>query len=153
MDSVGASGGSFFGQKKGGLCAFFLIGSVFGVFGTGSGAADAQRLACSFHTECIETEACGESGFAMDIDWDGRTWRDVGSDHSDPARPAQVTTEAESFEMLVDLRADVLAFGRVTDAGDWWTLTIYDEVARLSVHMPSSEIALYYLGTCTAEAG
>lgn len=119
--------------------------------GAAAGAAQVT-LACTFDTECFDTEGCSESRFEMAIDWDGRTWRDVGQDHAEPARPARVTTDAESFDMLADLRNDVLAFGRATEAGDWWTLTIHEEVARLSIHMPTSDLALYYKGTCREKA-
>ncbi|MEM9436437.1 MAG: hypothetical protein AAGA15_05295 [Pseudomonadota bacterium] len=114
-------------------------------------AAEPVTLSCAFDTECFETEGCAESAFAMRIDWDGRTWADVGSDHANPASPARVTTDAESFEMVADRRNDVLAFGRATEAGEWWTLTIFEEAARLSVHMPASDLALYYKGTCRSE--
>lgn len=122
-----------------------LLGLI--VFGAAAEAAP-KALACAFDTECFDIEGCSDSSFEMAIDWDGRTWRDVGQDHAEPARPARVTTDAESFDMLVDLRNGVLAFGRATEAGDWWTLTIHQEVARLSIHMPTSDLALYYKGTC-----
>ncbi|MEM1373736.1 MAG: hypothetical protein AAGF78_05055 [Pseudomonadota bacterium] len=122
----------------------------------GSAPAEPVLLTCTFETECFDTDGCAKSAFAMEIAWDGQTpgahGETGGPGSGAPAAPARVTTDAESFEMLADLRNEVLAFGRATEAGDWWTLTIHEEVARLSVHMPTSDLALYYKGTCLEDA-
>ena len=146
MADLGPSGGSYFGQKKGGALA--LLWTVWFV---GPAAAVPLRLSCAFDVECVGTEDCAESAFTMEIDW-ARAGASDGdmSDHAAPPAPAraQVTTDAESFVMVADLRADVLAFGRVTEAGDWWMLTVAGDVARLSIHKPASDLALYYEGMC-----
>ncbi|MEM9854915.1 MAG: hypothetical protein AAF841_10755 [Pseudomonadota bacterium] len=130
-----------------GLTALFLLGPL-----AGAAMAEPVTLECLFVTECFETEACAESDFSMTIDWEGRTGADMAQDPDNPARPALAATEAESFEMVADLREGVLAFRRATQAGDWWTLTIFEDVARLSIHMPASDLALYYKGSCSGAA-
>jgi len=85
----------------------------------------------------------------------------MGGDHVQPAQitaqftaqfTAQVKTGHESVEMAADLRNGVLACGRGTPAVAWWTLSIYPEVARPAVHVPTSATPLFYKCVCQGEA-
>lgn len=131
------SGGSFPaqtggapGQKKAGLFAFALLFCAQPVF--------AERLSCAFETECMGADGCSETDFSIDV-----TLLDPTSEISTVFGDFHgATSRAAGFDTV---------HAHVPDTGDSYLLSVSENgQAYFSVHMPSSEMVLYYAGTCEA---
>ncbi|GAA3875829.1 hypothetical protein [Celeribacter arenosi] len=106
-----------------------------------------QQLSCTFTTECIDTEACEATDYAMSVDY----------------RATPEAAEMDPFTVFVsDLSGDFKAApitdgtpgapltGFVAFNGDATQrlMTIADGRARYSIHMRQEDMALYYEGSC-----
>ncbi|MEM9342677.1 MAG: hypothetical protein AAGA87_06495 [Pseudomonadota bacterium] len=104
------------------------------VMGVCAGPALADTT-CIFDTECLEGEACADSGFTLSIESGG------------------IVTDAETIPV-----ADTLTAGGATavsgaSGGGFHLISIAEGgAARYSAHLPAAEMSILYIGTCT-EAG
>ena len=112
----------------------------FGLLASGAMAGSATLFECQITHECLDQEACAESGFELQIE------RSAGS-----SDPFQLITPAETIDgVFMDDNSPVAATHLVArQTGAYHMLTIQtDGALRWSVHMPIAEMAISYFGTC-----
>ncbi len=112
-----------------------------------------QAFLCSFEKECIGTDGCGETSFAFSIEkLDGAST--VTNDALFSTSPTHnIITDAETLKAHSFTSKDktVAGFWLPRSNGDFQSLTIAEDgTARYSVHMPTSELAIFYRGSCKA---
>ena len=88
---------------------------------------------CTFQTECMEGEACAESGFTLAIDAGG-----------DIITPAETITAGEALSS-----GEARAFSGASSSGFHLVSIAGDGAARYSAHVPSAGLTILYIGTCT----
>ncbi|MGB1235452.1 MAG: hypothetical protein ACPG5U_06950 [Planktomarina sp.] len=95
---------------------------------------------CVFTTECIAGETCTDTDFQVSMERD-----------PDVRTQARLVTEFGIFQGLYSNSRgnppeNVVAFLR--DTGDSYHLSWTETSAWLTLHMPSSDLAITYLGQC-----
>ena len=112
-----------------------------------------QTHQCSFTKECIGIDGCGDTTFQLTIEkLDGGASIPEGSLVS-TAPSHQIVTDAETLSAYAFASKDgkVAGVWAPRENGDFQSLTIAEDgVARYSIHMPTSELAIFYRGTCKA---
>lgn len=118
-----------------------------------AGTARAE-MSCLFETECLEGEACLDSGYDLTINADLDLPAIFSGEFLAVYFPADTTIETVSGTItdvswnLID--GAVALMGR--DASGFHFLSLNAEGrARYSVHMPDADLAIHYIGTCTKE--
>ena len=91
------------------------------------------ETSCTFETECMEGEDCADSGFTLTI-----------ADHGD------IVTPAETINVTSGLRSgQATAYSGASSSGFHLVSIAEDGTARYSAHIPSAELTILYIGTCT----
>lgn len=112
-----------------------------------------QAFQCSFEKECIGTDGCADTTFKLSLEkLAGAQARPEGALASVVATH-QIVTDAESLpaRSFVSKDKKVLGFWLPRANGDFQSLTIAEDgTARYSIHMPTSELAIFYRGNCRA---
>ncbi|MEO0357894.1 MAG: hypothetical protein AAF386_06295 [Pseudomonadota bacterium] len=108
---------------------------------TGAPVQLGQPVVCNFTTECIAGDVCTDGNFDVTV-----TQRTI-----DPPR-AILETVFGTFDGIYSntkgqTPENVVAFQN--DTGDSYHLSWHDGAGWLSLHMPTSDMAITYLGTCT----
>ncbi len=116
-----------------------------------SASAAEQVFQCSFDKECIGTEACADTTFSLSLEKMGGAPSILGDALVSTVPTHQIVTDAETLPAHSFTSQDkkVLGFWLSRSNGDFQSLTIaQDGMARYSIHMPTSELAIFYRGTC-----
>ena len=122
------------------------------MFSTAAFSAETSHQ-CAFLKECIGTDGCADTSFKLSIDKaDGAAATHDNGPISNAVTHALVsdaeTIPAHSFRSP---DGKVVGYWVSKQGGDFQMLTIAEDgTSRYSIHMPSSELAIYYLGTCVA---
>jgi len=103
-------------------------------------AVHAEPWACSFTVECVAGEACGESGFEVEV---------IAADHAGELFLSTVTGDSR-VARLTDAGALPATYASAGAAGLAELLTVEtDGTALMSVHIfDSHAAAVTYFGTC-----
>jgi hypothetical protein len=105
---------------------------------------------CTFQTECLDTNACADTTFSVDFQQMARPFGDGFGDPLAPPGITKVTTEHSSFSAFANLGTPVefVVWTGAMENGDMHLFTLAEGLARYTIHMPASGVALYYQGTC-----
>ena len=122
------------------------------LFSTPAIAAETSHQ-CTFKKECIGTDGCADTDYKLTIDKvEGAAALAEGALIS-TAVTHSLVSDAETIPAYSFRSADkkVVGYWVPKPSGDFQMLTIAENgAARYSIHMPKSELAIYYLGTCAA---
>lgn len=103
-------------------------------------------IACSFATECLEGEACIDSGFTLTVE----TALTPGALIAEGGFPTddRIVTDAETIPVTWAASGAALAAFGASASG--FHMLSFDAAgaARYSAHLPAAELSLVYLGTC-----
>ncbi|PIE12545.1 MAG: hypothetical protein CSA70_09535 [Rhodobacterales bacterium] len=94
--------------------------------------APALAFPCSFPTECYEAEACGDAGFAIDVN----------------LAEKRVSTEFGDLTILTVTRTDSLITLFASGSGAAYLMSTTRDTARLSTHSNDGPQVITYLGHC-----
>ena len=95
-------------------------------------AGPALALECTFTTECMEAEACGETEFSASFATDDE---------------ALVTDFGDlSIESIVEDEDQITVFA--TGEGANYMLTVVENDGRMAVHMTEDSMMINYTGMC-----
>ncbi len=123
------------------------------------GQTGLQTVTCHFTTECVDTEACGDSAYEMTV----RYVPDLNT--FVPANPKEVPPDPFTVEVSDD--AGTFKAAPLTNGGFGAPLdgfvsfngeatqrlfTLSGAKSRYSVHMRDADTAIYYEGTCEEAA-
>ncbi|MDJ1008110.1 MAG: hypothetical protein QNJ13_09840 [Paracoccaceae bacterium] len=103
-------------------------------------------LACRFDTECLEGEACIESGFRLTVETGiapGTLFAEGGYPIGD-----RIVTDAETVEVVWRAREPWLAAFGASASG--FHLLTFDATgaARYTAHLPGAGLSMLYVGAC-----
>lgn len=103
-------------------------------------------MMCTFDTECLEGEACVDSGYILTVE----TGLAPGSLVQEDGLPTGDTIVTDTQTIPIDWAASrqgLAAFG--TAPSGFQMLSVgFDGAARYSVHLPLSGLAIHYIGAC-----
>lgn len=110
-----------------------------------AGQASAD-IDCHFETECLEGEACADSGFALTLETaltPGTIFAEGGFPEGD-----RVITDTGTAEIGWAAAGPAIAAFWVTQPG--FHMLSFDDggAARYSAHLPEAGLSVLYLGTC-----
>lgn len=94
---------------------------------------------CKFENECVGVDACNATTFELELKTEGTT--------------ATLSSDLGEISGNLNKNEDgsLTSLYAMSEGGDHHLLTVTQGVARYTIHMPSSELAMYYLGACTAK--
>ena len=107
-----------------------------------AGTSHAAEMMCSFKSECLGVEACEETTFSMSF----------GAAEDAQPVPSDLVTDSSNTKgtSQVSEEGGVTSFQALESNGNAHLVTVAEDgTARYSLHLPSSELALYYQGTCS----
>lgn len=104
-----------------------------------TGANATQTQICKFEKECLGVDGCNDTTFELTATIDG----EKGEFSSDLGTQSATVTRSEDGKVIGLMSSAVF--------GDHQLLTIFGDVARYSIHMPTSELGIYYTGKCTVK--
>jgi len=103
-------------------------------------------IACRFETECLEGEACIDSGFALTFE----TALSPGALIAEGGFPTGDRIETDAETVPVAWAAEGAALAAFGASASGFHMLSFDAAgaARYSAHLPDAGLSVHYVGTC-----